>query len=128
MSALLLALCVAAVAAAGLYLVLARDLVGVVLGLGLIGAGANLFLFAAGRIGGLTAAFVSGPEGAAIADMANPLPQALVLTAIVIGFALTCFGIALALRLARLGGKADADALCSAEPPPRRDGEPGVLR
>ncbi|MEZ5612221.1 MAG: NADH-quinone oxidoreductase subunit K [Rhodocyclaceae bacterium] len=127
MSEFLLALCVAAVAAAGIYLALARDLVGVVLGLGLIGAAANLFLFAAGRVGSVTAAFVTAHGNDSSVGMANPLPQALVLTAIVIGFALSCFGIALALRLARLGGTVDADALHSAEPPPQHDGEPGVL-
>ena len=59
--------------------------------------------------------------------VANPLPQALVLTAIVIGFALACFAIALVLRLNAMTGADDADVLQAAEPPPLARGDPGEL-
>jgi multicomponent Na+:H+ antiporter subunit D len=49
---------------------------------------------------------------------ANPLPQALVLTAIVIGFALVCFSLVLVLRLIQRAGTDDAAALRHAEPVP----------
>jgi multisubunit Na+/H+ antiporter MnhC subunit len=47
---------------------------------------------------------------------ANPLPQALVLTAIVIGFALLCFSLVLIIRLVQLARTRDSDQLRSAEP------------
>ncbi len=64
----------------------------VVLGLTLISYAVNLFLFAMGRLGGSVA--VIGTPG----EYGDPLPQALVLTAIVIGFAMTAFVVVLALR------------------------------
>ena len=126
MNEALLAVSVAAVAAAGLYLVLGRDTVSVVLGMALMGSAANLFVFLAG---GLNAAPPIIPEGmiAPIGPVADPLPQALVLTAIVIGFALACMGLALALAIQRASGGAVLDQVGASEPPPRASGEPGVL-
>ncbi|KZE33538.1 multicomponent K+:H+ antiporter subunit C/multicomponent Na+:H+ antiporter subunit C [Crenobacter luteus] len=126
MTNLLFALSVAAIAAAGLWLALRRDLVDIVIGLALVGTAANLFLFGAGRVVEARPPLLAAGETAFAHAVANPLPQALVLTAIVIGFALTCFAVALALRLAG-GREVDGDALSAAEPPPARDGEPGGL-
>ena len=87
-------------AAIGTYLVTARSLSRIVLGFSLLGHSAVLALLAAG-----------GPAGKApIADrsepdtLANPLPQALSLTAIVISFGLTLFLLALARRQHQLSG------------------------
>jgi multicomponent Na+:H+ antiporter subunit C len=99
----------------GVYLALSRDLFRIVLGLAMVGSAANLVLFAAGRLGP-TAPAVIPIGGSALADAANPLPQALVLTAIVIGFALVCFSLVLMLRLIRDAGTDDALALRDAEP------------
>lgn len=118
---------VGVVAAAGLYLASSRDLVAIVVGLALLGAAANLFVFAAGRLGPALPPLLAPGAQAPLAAVANPVPQALVLTAIVIGLALACFGIALALALEAVDGRADADALERAEPPPRPDGDPGDL-
>ena len=77
----------------GLYLTLRGGTFPVVVGLTLLSYAVNLFLFS---MGGLTtdgAALVN--EGSQFAD---PLPQALVLTAIVIGFAMTAFAVILAMR------------------------------
>ncbi len=79
--------------ACGLYLTLRGRTFPVVVGLTLLSYAVNLFLFS---MGGLTtdgAAIVNGP-----AEYADPLPQALVLTAIVIGFAMTAFVVILAMR------------------------------
>ena len=92
-----LAASVVVVAAAGLYLASARDLVSIVVGLALLGSAVNLFVFAAGRLGEAAPPLVAPGAAAPLAAVANPVPQALVLTAIVIGFAFACFGIALAL-------------------------------
>jgi multicomponent Na+:H+ antiporter subunit C len=99
----------------GIYLALSRDVVRCVLGLAVLGSAANLVLFAAGRIGPpLPAVVPLGDETLGVA--ANPLPQALVLTAIVIGFALVCFSLVLVLRLIREARTDDATALRLAEP------------
>lgn len=122
-----LAACVALVAAAGLYLASSRDLVTISIGLALLGSAVNLFVFAAGRVGQAAPPIIAAGAAVPLAPVANPVPQALVLTAIVIGFAFACFGIALALALAAHDARADADALEQAEPPPRPDGDPGEL-
>ena len=79
--------------AAGTYLILQRLLTRIVIGLGLIAHGANLVLLGSG--GRPAAAPIADGSAATISD---PLPQALVLTAIVITFAVTAFLMALAYR------------------------------
>ena len=82
------------ITACGIYLLLRGRTFPVVLGLTLVGYAVNVFIFATGRLV-LGAPPVLRGDGSAVAD---PLPQALVLTAIVIGFATTGFVIAMALR------------------------------
>lgn len=79
--------------ASGVYLLLRARTFPVVLGLTLISYAVNLFLFAMGRLQSGVVTVIG--KGSAYAD---PLPQALVLTAIVIGFAMTAFVVVLALR------------------------------
>ncbi len=81
------------ITACGIYLLLRGRTFPVVLGLTLLGYATNVFIFAMGRLWQEAAPIVGA--GAGVAD---PLPQALVLTAIVIGFATTGFVIELALR------------------------------
>ena len=103
--------------AAGLYLTLSRDVLRCVVGLALLGNAVNLLLLAAGRLGSAQpAVIVSGAE--ALQGASNPLPQALVLTAIVIGFALMCFALVLVMQLVRQVGSDDALALRLVEPEP----------
>lgn len=107
----------------GVYLSLSRDVFRNVLGLAILGAGANLVLFASGRLGSDLPAVV--PLGDTVLEnAANPLPQALVLTAIVIGFALVCFSLALVLRLIQRADTDDATTLREAEPVPGADPKP----
>jgi len=124
-----LAVCVATGVAAsvGLHLAMSRDLMRIVLGLAMLGSAANLFVFSAGRLGPSAPPLVAAGADVIPHAVANPLPQALVLTAIVIGFALACFSVALALALQRRTGLADADALQFAEPPAKSGGDPGAL-
>ena len=82
---------------AGLYLALSRDVLRCVVGLALLGSAVNLLLLAAGRLGSAQPAVIEA-GGRVLQEAANPLPQALVLTAIVIGFATTAFIVQLALR------------------------------
>jgi len=98
---LLVAALTAVLYGVGVYLVLQRTLTRVILGLALLGHGANLTLLAAGGPSGLAPLVgVFGGDDA----VADPLPQALILTAIVISFALTVFLLALAYRSFQLTG------------------------
>ena len=91
---------VAGLVATGTFLVTSRSLSRIVLGFALLGHAAVLALLAAGGRAG------SPPivDGEPAADTANPLPQALSLTAIVIAFGLTLFVLALARRQQVLTG------------------------
>lgn len=101
----------------GVYLALSRDVFRCVIGIAMVGAAANLVLYIAGRVGSPNPAVI--PQGVQVlSDAANPLPQALVLTAIVIGFALICFALVLLLRLMQSAQTDDALALRHAEPVP----------
>lgn len=101
----LLASSIGLLVATGIYLMLRARTFPVVLGLAVIGYAVNLFLFATGR--------VSVNAGAILTDakvVVDPLPQALVLTAIVIGFATTAFVVQLALRSRYESGTDHVDA------------------
>ncbi|WP_150910038.1 Na+/H+ antiporter subunit C [Marinobacter halotolerans] len=87
------ALVIGALTASGVYLLLRARTFPVVMGLTLLSYGVNMFLFSTGRL-------VTGgqPIIGTTENYADPLPQALVLTAIVIGFAMTAFVVVLSLR------------------------------
>lgn len=80
--------------AAGVYLLLERSLSRVLIGVILIGNGANLLFLVAGGAAGRPPIVGATPEG----QMSDPLPQAMVLTAIVITLGMTAFLLALAYR------------------------------
>ncbi|MBV5318600.1 MAG: Na+/H+ antiporter subunit C [Desulfobulbaceae bacterium] len=90
---LLASLTVAVLVTCGVYLALRARTFPVAVGLALLSYAVNLFLFFTGRL-------ASGvpPLAGRTAVAADPLPQALVLTAIVIGFGMTAFVVILALR------------------------------
>ncbi|GIZ11117.1 Na+/H+ antiporter subunit C [Pseudomonas sp. NCCP-436] len=79
--------------ATGVYLLLRARIFPVVMGLTLISYAVNLFIFSMGRLGTGVPAVIGRSQA-----YGDPLPQALVLTAIVIGFAMTAFLLVLALR------------------------------
>lgn len=76
----------------GVYLILQRNLTRVLVGLGVLAHGVNIMLLVSGDLG--SAPIVDGRAG----PVGDPLPQALILTAIVISFAVTAFLLALAVR------------------------------
>ncbi len=103
----------AALFGCGLYMVLSRHIVRMILGLSLLTTAVNLMLFQAGRIRSTQPPLIQ--DGAErLGESADPLPQALVLTAIVIGFALTVILAALALRAWRGDRTLRSDELHSA--------------
>lgn len=87
------AFCVGTLTTCGIYLTLRGRTFSVVLGLTMLSYAVNLFLFASGRLSIDNAVILGESE-----IYADPLPQALVLTAIVIGFAMTAFVLILAMR------------------------------
>ncbi|RSB57748.1 Na+/H+ antiporter subunit C [Acinetobacter soli] len=89
----LLASAIGLLIATGIYLILRARTFPVVLGLAMMGYAVNLFLFAMGRLQTNSPAVLTET-----ANVTDPLPQALVLTAIVIGFATTAFVVQLAIR------------------------------
>jgi len=115
----LTALTVGGLAAIGLWMLLDGDLKRVVLGIAVLGNAINLAVLAAGRLDASAPAFaVAGKvaEGAA-----NPLPQALVLTAIVIGFALFAFALAVLRRSHALHGEQEIDRISAVTEEPAPD-------
>jgi multicomponent Na+:H+ antiporter subunit C len=96
-----LAIVVGVLYAAGTYLLLQRTLTRIVVGLGLLGHGANVLLLMAAGGPGRAPLVPGGPDGAGFTD---PLPQALALTAIVITFGVIAFLLALAYRSHALTG------------------------
>jgi multicomponent K+:H+ antiporter subunit C len=90
----LVSLVIGVLTACGVYLALRGRTFPVVLGLTLLSYAVNLFLFAMGRLTIGQPAVISADA----VSHADPLPQALVLTAIVISFAMTAFVIMLALK------------------------------
>jgi multicomponent Na+:H+ antiporter subunit C len=98
----------------GVYMVLSRHIVRVMLGLSLATTAVNLALFQAGRIRSVQPPLIR--EGAErLGESADPLPQALILTAIVIGFALTVVLAALVLRAYGAHGTLRSDEIRSAQ-------------
>jgi multicomponent Na+:H+ antiporter subunit C len=90
---LLMAGTAAALFALGTYLLLQRKLSRIIIGIGLLGHGANVLFVNAGRRGEAPLIGRGDPN-----DFADPMPQALVLTAIVISFGVTALLLALAFR------------------------------
>ncbi|MEM6358011.1 MAG: Na+/H+ antiporter subunit C [Pseudomonadota bacterium] len=111
-----LAILIGFLVACGAYLMMSSNLIRFLFGLTLISNAANLAIFAAGRMTHGLPALV--PEGAdtVTGDVANSLPQALILTAIVIGFGLFVFSLSLVLRTYAEFGTADSGGMRDAEP------------
>jgi multicomponent Na+:H+ antiporter subunit C len=95
----LLAVLIGGMVGAGVYLLLRRSLLRVLFGVIILSNAVNLTIFTAGRVQ-QPASPPLVPEGlqAPAVAVGNPLPQALVLTAIVIGFGLVAFALVLVLR------------------------------
>ncbi|MGF1466950.1 MAG: NADH-quinone oxidoreductase subunit K [Sandaracinaceae bacterium] len=121
-----LALAIFAAVSAGIYLALSRDVLRSVVGVSIVAAAANLVVLASGGVGPAPPPVIPVGLERLDAAAATPLPQALVLTAIVIGFSLTCFSLVVVLALKQRTGTSDAHDLRFAEPRPGPDGAPPI--
>ncbi len=97
--------------AAGLYMMMRRSIVKLIIGLALLSHAANLLIF---TVGGLTRGrppLIAAGETSLAAPFADPIPQALVLTAIVISFGVLAFALALVHCTHQTVGTDDLDNL-----------------
>ena len=102
--------------ALGIYLLLSRSVIRMLLGMVILGNGVNLLIFTAGRLTREVAPIVPPGLEQPGGPIANPLPQALILTAIVIGFAMFSFLLVLAFRAYQSLDADNTDTMRVAEP------------
>jgi multicomponent Na+:H+ antiporter subunit C len=112
---ILLALAIGILYAGGLYMMLRRSLVKLIIGLALLSHAANLLIFTVSGLARAKPPLLA--EGGALpgAPVADPLPQALILTAIVIGFGVLAFALVLLHRTYAIAGTDDLDRIRSTE-------------
>ncbi|MEA1618571.1 Na+/H+ antiporter subunit C [Erythrobacter sp. T5W1-R] len=116
----LIASAIGVLTAGGIYLALRARTFPVVLGLAMLSYAINLFLFAIGRLAvGQPPIYAKG-----LTDYTDPLPQALVLTAIVISFGMTALIVVLALRTFLETGTDQVDGKPDESPAEDQEGQP----
>lgn len=106
---LILALAIGVLAGAGIWLLLRPRTFQVILGISLIGHAVNLFIFSMGRLSIDQAPIKEAGRFASLLQYDDPLPQALVLTAIVIGFAMMALFLVVMLASRGLSGTDHVD-------------------
>jgi len=104
---LVLAIAVGSLYASGIYMILRRSIVKMIIGLTLLGNGVNLLIFLLGGIAKGKPPILSAP----LDSFADPVPQALILTAIVISFGLTSFAIVMIQKVYEVLGTDDLDRI-----------------
>lgn len=101
--------------ASGIYLILRRSMVRLLLGIIILGNGTNILIFLLGNITKGKPPIIDADLKTFAGVYADPIPQALILTAIVISFGLTSFAIVLLKRAYALVGSDDLDDLNTPE-------------
>lgn len=107
----ILALIIGLIYAVGLYLLMRRSLVKIILGIAMLGYGANLLIFTIGRVNRAAPPIIASDAKELVAPFADPLPQALILTAIVIGFGVLAFTLVLLREAAQALGTGAVEGL-----------------
>ena len=102
--------------AASVYLLLSKAVIRMLLGIALLGNAVNLLIFTAGRLTREVPPIVADGDIAIAGPFANPLPQALILTAIVIGFAMFTFLLVLGYRAYQELNAENTETMRLAEP------------
>lgn len=116
----------AALFASSVYLLLSPSILRLVLGVFVLSNATHLLIFVAGRLTEGAPPLLHADRRDVVGAMADPVPQALILTAIVISFGITAFTFTLAFRVYRTLGTLDTDELVEAEtranaPAPERE-------
>ena len=106
---LLLAIVAGVLYAAGLYLMLRRRLAQLIIGLSLLSNGSNILILSAAGVTRAKPPLIT--DGVLPEPFADPVPQSLILTAIVIGFGVLAFSLVLAHRVHESAGSDDIDAI-----------------
>lgn len=109
MTALLVSIALGVLCAGGVFLMLRPRTFDLVLGLTLLSYAVNLFIFFMGRLRVAAPPILDPHRAPDLVAYADPLPQALVLTAIVIGFAMTAVLLVIALRAREATGTDQVD-------------------
>ncbi len=111
---ILLAFVIGGLYAASIYMMLRRSLVKLIMGLALLGYASNLLIF---TVGGLVRepALIAADASAPVPPFADPLPQAMILTAIVISFGTLAFAIVLIRRVYQIVGTDDIDSITTTD-------------
>lgn len=104
------------IAAASIYLMLSGNLIRFIFGLVLATNAVNLLIFVSGRLSETRPPLIGEDAAVPAQALANALPQALILTAIVIGFALLTFVFILFYRTYQSLGTVDTESMRIAEP------------
>src|SRR4051812_23192253 len=112
---LLLAIVAGVLYSTGLYLMLRRRLAQLIIGLGLLSNGSNILIFSAAGVTRGRPPLIAD-SAATAAAFADPVPQSLILTAIVIGFGVLAFSLVLAHRVHQAVGSDDIDTFGSDAP------------
>jgi len=102
--------------AASFYLLLRRNLLRFVIGIIILGNAVNILIFTMGRLTRAVPPVIPKTQDTITGAYANPLPQALILTAIVISFGLLAFTLVLVYRNYMESHTIDADQLTASEP------------
>lgn len=106
---IILALTVGVLYTTGVYMLLRRSIVKLIIGIILLSNATNLLIFIASGLSSRAPSFV--PVAGSAEKVADPLPQALILTAIVIGFGLVAFTLALKYKFYEVTGTDDLDEI-----------------
>ncbi|MCF8037206.1 MAG: Na+/H+ antiporter subunit C [Desulfobacteraceae bacterium] len=104
------------IAAASIYLMLSGNLIRFIFGLVLATNAVNLLIFVSGRLAETRPPLIGDDAAVPVQEVANALPQALILTAIVIGFALLTFVFILFYRTYQSLGTVDTESMRISEP------------
>lgn len=112
---IILAIVVGLLFASGIYLMMRRSFVKLIIGLTMLGNGTNLLIFLLGRLVKGSPAFIGSMETMLKEAYSDPIPQALILTAIVIGFGLQSFAIVLVRRVYKVVKTDDLDTINSTD-------------
>lgn len=107
----LLAILIGGLFSAAIYMILRRSIIKLIIGLSFLAHACNLLIFTVGRVIRGKAPLIEDGSKYITETVADPLPQALILTAIVIGFGVTAFTIVLIQQVYQSVGVDDSDKL-----------------